>query len=62
MQVTAEIIDNKGVVVISEAANVTQDGEISALVKKAIEAFRHKHPDTSLFSDENNPGYTVRVR
>ncbi|PTQ71874.1 hypothetical protein [Celeribacter persicus] len=62
MKVTAEIIDNKGVVIISEDANVTQDGDLATLFSKAIAAFRRKHPDTSLFSDENHPGYTVRLR
>ena len=60
MWMYAEIIDGAGTVIVRSEAEVSQDGELTALVQSTLDRFRQAHPEKSFMTEVGQSGFTVR--
>jgi len=60
MRMYAEIIDSAGTVVARAEDDVSQNGDLTALVQMALDQFGESHPDQSFMTDVGQAGFTVR--
>jgi hypothetical protein len=56
----AEIVDAAGSVVVRTEGCVSDDDDIAALARSAIDRFRRANPDTSVVDEIGTIGFTIR--
>ena len=56
----AEIVDAAGSVIVRAEGYVSTDGDITALVRSAVDRFGRANPDTSLIDEIGVMGFAIR--
>jgi len=56
----AEIVDAAGSVIVRAEGYVSTDGDITALVRSAVDRFGRANPDTSLIDEIGMMGFAIR--
>jgi hypothetical protein len=61
MWVYAEVVSRDGSVLSRAEGDVTEEGDLAALVKTATDHFRKGHPENELLADIEHSGCTIRL-